>query len=597
MMDPSQANFREYQKLAIEAAIRSSEASIRELRRRRNTLAPISSLPTEVITTIFFLLRIPPNRSSSPHAIGKRSDCLEWLRLAHVCHHWRVIALNQPLFWSHVNFTSFSSAGTTEVLNRAKTAPLYLEARFSLGGYDARIPMFNKELRARISHVCHLGITAQYLHLRQTLEELVSPAPTLESLSLGGDGAPERQVFVPDTLFNGTTPRLSCLELHSCNISWKSPLLKGLRYLEIRYLTPNARPSLSVWFDALDEMPQLKTLTLYSASPTAPTGVRLPSCVERTITLPSLENLDISASARDCGLALAHLVLPALTHLGLSVGHSRSHLDGSESISDVQDVILHLSQHTHGPQDTQPLRSVFVRNTSTHVNIVAWAFPDINTELLNQTRFLDPIPTARVAFSVSNLDRSPGIHTGVFDAAMATLPLNSIVALITDKFSWFDEQFWVRYAPGWPLLQRVHLAPPAVHGFMGMLLEDNGERECPLLPLLTTIVLVNAGLTERRTVRLCDTFMMRVEQGVPLETLDLHTCLATNCAVELLSEIVVEVPSPEENLKTRAQEVSRWGSVLRGLFVPDSMGSNDELWEDWEGEANYYEYDDRAIYW
>jgi hypothetical protein len=130
--------------------------------------------------------------------------------LAHVCHHWHDIALNQPLFWSHVNFTSLSSAGTTEVLNRAKTVPLYLEARFALGGCDARITTFNKELRTRISHVCHLGITAQYLHLRQTLEELVSPAPTLDSLSLGGDGAPERQVFVPDTLFDGTTPMLSC---------------------------------------------------------------------------------------------------------------------------------------------------------------------------------------------------------------------------------------------------------------------------------------------------------------------------------------------------------------------------------------------------
>ena len=48
----SQANLRE----PIDAAIETSGASIRELRRRRNTLAPISSLPTEIITAIFFLL-------------------------------------------------------------------------------------------------------------------------------------------------------------------------------------------------------------------------------------------------------------------------------------------------------------------------------------------------------------------------------------------------------------------------------------------------------------------------------------------------------------------------------------------------------------
>jgi hypothetical protein len=183
-----------------------------------------------------------------------------------------------------------SPAGATEMLTQSRVAPLYLEARVPLGHWDnARFTAFQGELQAHISHICHLGITAEYSHLCKTIERLVSPAPTLEYLSLCSEENRERRVFVPNTLFDGITPRLSHLELHNCDFSWRSPLLKGLTYLEIRKPT-DARPSLSLWLDALDEMSQLVTLTLHSASPISPP---FPFDVERTVTLPSLTNLDI----------------------------------------------------------------------------------------------------------------------------------------------------------------------------------------------------------------------------------------------------------------------------------------------------------------
>ena len=98
-----------------------------------------------------------------------------------------------------------------------------------------------------------------------------------------------------------------------------------------------------------------------------------------------------------------------------------------------------------------------------------------------------------------------------------------------------------------------------------MILLDDGERECPLLPSLTNLDLFYNGLSERRTLRLCDALMKRVEQGVPLEELDLCSSLATRYAVQLLSEIVVYVRGPEPmNLAT-----SR-------LFVDDYDGGNSE---------------------
>ncbi|KAI9455927.1 hypothetical protein BJY52DRAFT_615793 [Lactarius psammicola] len=578
LMDPSQSNSREYQRQAIDAEMKSLEGSIRALRHRRNALAPISSLPTEVIAAIFSFLRVPV--PSSLITMYEMPDPLAWLRVAHVCHHWREIALGQPLFWSYVDFTTFNSAGAAEILTRAKTAPLYLDARVPIGRWDdGRFSVFQKELQRRVSHIRHLAISAGHFHLGETLERLVSSAPILEYLSLSSEeyqyGSILSRVFVPDTLFGGTTPRLSWLVLRNCDISWKSPLLKGLRYLEIRTPSENTRPSLSVWLDALDEMPQLKTLTLHWASPIAPPDVSLPSPVERTITLPFLAHLDIFASAIDCGLALAHLVLPALTQLSFVAESCRQ--DGS----DVREILPYVARHTHGPQDTQPLQSVVIRSGRTCADMLVWTAPDIGVKLSDPIASLDAMFPARVTFSVSSENWSLETSAGVFDAAMEALPVDSIVTLaLQNRTSPFNKQSWLRHAPRWHLLEHVCLAAPAARGFKEMILEDNGGREFPLLPSLTNLVLVDTALSARRTLSLCDALMKRVEQGVPLETLGLHRCIATSRAVELLSEIVVDVLGAEETLDASEQAVSEWDSGARGVFVEDDSSEVEDYDED-----------------
>ena len=513
-MDSCQAIFREYQRRAIDAEIKSLKESIRALGHRRNTLAPVLSLPPEVIASIFSFLHIPiASPHASPPILGEKPDHLAWLCVAHVCRHWREFALNQPLFWSHLKFDVFSWAGAAEILARAKKVPLYLEARVLAGRWDiARFSAFQKELRARADHICHLSISAGYLSLSVILGGLVSQAPTLEFLSLSGEGcqyiATLSRVSVPDTLFHGTTPRLSRLELRNCAISWKSPLLKGLKDLCIRNPSADARPSFSAWLDALGGMAQLKTLTLHAASPNAPRGASLPFDVERTVTLSYLKSLDISASARDCGLALAHLILPALT--GLRLMASSRGQDGG----DVLEVLAQFSRHAHGFQHTQSLQSVVDRSNTTCVDLFAWAVPDIDVKLTDPVVFSDAMLTAPVVLSFKNEDWALGDNTEVFDTAMAALPLEILVTLTSENpLSPFDELSWLRHAPRCPLLQRLRLGPTVARGFREMLLEDNRGRESPLLPSLTKLVLVESTLSPRRTFRLCEALMKRVEQG------------------------------------------------------------------------------------
>ncbi|KAH9161215.1 hypothetical protein EDB89DRAFT_755179 [Lactarius sanguifluus] len=529
----SQANSRKYQQRVIDAQIRALVESVRTLKLRRNALAPISSLPTEVVTTIFSFLRVP--RASSSFA----GNCLAWLRVAHVCHRWREIALNQPLLWSHVDFTTLTLTGAAEMLSRAKMVPLHLEARVPVGCWDdSRFSAFQNELYARISHICHLVISAEPSHLHRTLERLTSPAPTLEYLSLsveltryesgtiGGRGF----VPLPDTLFDGTAPKLSSLELRNCNINWKSPLLRGLKHLDIRI--PSELPSLSVCLDALDGMLQLKTLVLHSAS-IAPL---IPLNVERTVTLPFLTYLDIAASVESCGLALVHLVLPALTCL--CVAASSRYPQGS----DLQKLLPYVARHAHGPQDTQPLQSMRICGERNSVDIVAWLAPDIDAKVDVPLALLAATRSPRLVLIIDDWSIPPRTHNEVLDAAMAALPLDGLMTLTARYRTQFYEEFWLRHAPRWPLLQRMRLGPRAAHGFREMVLQDNCEWERPLLPSLTKLDLIdNSALSGRRTLRLCGALMKRVEQGIPLEVLNLREYIATDHAVRLLGEIVVDV--------------------------------------------------------
>ncbi|KAN0138236.1 hypothetical protein V8E53_004125 [Lactarius tabidus] len=535
-MDSSKANSREYQRQAIDAEIKSLEESVQEsfraLRRRRNALAPISSLPTEVIAAIFSILRLVDRRRTH-HDLA----WLRHLRVTHVCHQWREIALNNPLFWNHIDFTKLSLTGAAEMLVRAKKAPLHLEARII--GYEygqqytqnrARFNAFIKELQPRVTNICRLEITAHASFFRRALKGLTSPAPTLESLSLSTRTidcvrSPSR-ASIPDTLFGGMAPRLSFLELYKCNISWKSPLLKGLRSLDIHRPSKH-RPSLADWLNALDEMPQLKKLILHSASPIAPP---FPVNIERNVTLPFLQCLGISASAGECALALSHLVLPVLTELYIN---AKSVLLGG---GDVLNLLPYVARHSHGPQDTQPLQNVTICGERKHLEI--FAYPDTNAQVY--------YTVPRVELSVRCLCTNK-----ILGPAMTALPLVNLLKLTALYSTQLDEVFWHTHGLQWPLLESVTLPPPAARGFREMILQDNSGHENPPFPSLTNLALHDEGtFTVPRALRLRDALMKRVDQGVPLETLEIcsffASCIDHSVVVEILSEIVAHVSAYKE---------------------------------------------------
>ncbi|KAH9988907.1 hypothetical protein BJV77DRAFT_1019111 [Russula vinacea] len=559
---------------AIDDELESLEKTARALKLRRNALAPISRLPPETIAIIFSFLSLP--REYVRLITGDKQDNLAWLRVSHVCHRWREIALNHPRFWSRVDFTTLTSAGAAEVLLRSKMAPLELEANLSCVHWGGdRLDAFRKQLAAHVSHTCRLSISADFADLQSTINQLASKAPALEWLSLVVEDEAHLRMgisanaFIPPTLFDGIAPRLSRLQLDHCDISWTSPLFKGLRILELQTLSLHSRPSIGEWLDAMEEMPQLETLVVNYATPRAPPVGTSVSDPTRVITHRSLTQLNLAASAPDCTLALSHLALPALIRVRVDV---TSELSGAD---DVRALIPYFSRNAHGPQDGEPLQSILVSGEPSLTEVIVWTAAGADMEVQNPVSLIGATLSARAIFTASGHTWRFGTDVEIFDATLAALPLGSLNTLTVQNSSRFPERLWLAHAPRWPLLERVRLVGTVARSFTTVLAKEMPP-EGPLLPSLTKLSLLNT-LHTSDTSNLLDMLTGRVEQGVPLEALDLRACEATDRAVQLFSEIVVDVQGPDVGYRSTGwwPTLSNWSRDMGLLLFHRDVDEND----------------------
>ena len=130
----------------------------------------------------------------------------------------------------------------------------------------------------------------------------------------------------------------------------------------------------------------------------------------------------------------------------------------------------------------------------------------------------------------------------------------------------------------------MRLAPVALRGFIKALLEDCKN---PLLPSLTELALAETTLDKHETLCLRDVLMKRMEQGVPLKTLDLRMCSRDPynlVAVQLLSETAVDILRPldflghEETPESREAGYVLFAKMLNMWepFLPYLCYSGDE---------------------
>ena len=561
------------------------------VRSRRNALVPISRLSSKTLAAIFSYFSFS-GWEKEVSFLFQLEDAGHLIDVTHVCRRWRETALDDPRLWSRINFTraTLPPACIAETFSRAKMTPLHLDAdaiEWSVAQFDA----LSRHLEAHISHTRHLKVRGP---LQPMPERLVSSAPALEFLSLSHKSSPSAHVVIPVNLFNFTAPSLTSLELEGCDISWKLSVLKGLEFLQVLRPSTEARPELEDWLDSLNGMPRLKTLIFESATPVALSAPPKPE-PSRTVTLPFLTKFHISASAKDCVLALAHIVLPALIWLQVD---AESHEKDGE---DVRLLIPYVAQNVCGLQEIEPLRSiVIIYGKRTSAELVAWStadadlkFYDIKFSLL---RYDTSVP-ARLKFAATGSNWDNEVNTAILDALLMLLPMNSVSTLTTKSSTELSKKFWLSHAPRWPLLKQIRLNTTAVKGFREMLAE-NTPPDGPRLPSLTKLILAAVRLTALRTLDLRDMLIERVEQGVPLEVLDLFWSYSADRAIHLLREVVVDVTGPHKIKEDPAySNLELHGGT--GYFNEVEY-CDVEPWYGYSGssgESQYYDYDEVRYDW
>jgi hypothetical protein len=538
----------------------------------------ILRLPPEIIDHIFSFIH-PSTTSLSP---GKR-DRIRWLSLAHVCHRWRQIALNQPRFWNFIDFTSLTLAGVTEMIIRTKEAPLHLMADFCGNRCNRKhLDTIHKLLVANTSRIHTFNISAFPHHLSPILARLTSPAPVLESLSLCTDSrwaVDRRRERIPPTLFNSTVPRLIRLELEGCYISWNASLLKGLRHLKLVYHDDKERPNLQSWLDAMCNLSQLESLVLHDATPIAAQPIApIPEPMQMA-TLHSLTRLYLSDSATSCALALAHLVLPTLTWLRVDVMFTYA------SGKDLRTVLPHFVRNAHGPQDTTPLQSMVINGCATRTDILLWSVPDADMRYDDNDTFTRASLSARAVFTAFcpfwDLEKS----TAVCRTVLSALPLMSLSTLTVLDYMAPPKAFWLANGSQWPLLKRVRLGCETLCLFTGAGMEHS-PRAGVFFPYLKTLVITGPlGMPDAAVLRYF--LVVRANEGIPIRALDLSECGVAEGAMRFFSDTITDIREPE---KTGQLQDLVWPATLVGWdteYFSDWSDEEDEDEDDSQGEHGW----------
>ena len=566
-MDTSSAKSRDHLLQSIDDEMKSSEENSHTSKCHHSALVPISCLPPEILIAIFSFM--------SPSISDEKVGYLSLIWVTHVCRQWREIALNYPNLWSYINFTKLTPAGITGILARTKMSPLYLEARITRRN-KALIDNFERQLKTHLSHIRHLSISGRF---QAVLDRLVSPAPALETLSLSDSSFPfvSSLSAVPDGLFHGTTPKLKCLKLGSFGINWKSPLLKGLRTLQVwNFIDP---PTLEDWLDALIEIAQLETLILHSVTPIFSVDYRPISEPRRILTLPSLTQFKIGGPAKDCALALAHLVLPLITSLNVAAQSD------DENGEDIRQLIPYIVRNAHGPQDTAPLQSALFSGKVMRAEIVAWTVPDADVEVCEPITLLGAPSSTRLVFSATGFDWDrDGMEVTIFDALLTHLPVDAISTLTAQNYT-LTKEFWLNHGPKLAMLKRARLVHAAVRAFREML-DEGDPPDGPLrLPRLTKLILANVSLTALRAYYLRDTLVKRRNQGAPLEVLDLRACIAAERAIELLAETVDDVQGPAKMPEAGALAFFDWKGGVDSFDEAEKYADQLQYDNPWNGNT------------
>jgi hypothetical protein len=401
----------------VDKGIDTAKQLVRSLLTRRNALVPIFLLPPEILilARVFHLLVL-----EEPPFSGRRH--LGWIRVTHVCRHWRQVALDDSSLWAKIICgIPTRTKWMSEMLARAKNAPLDIEFH-TIIALDPE-PLFM--IPPHLSHTRQLRFHVFRLPSDRVRVIYSCEAPALEHFELTcNDYSP---IPFPDLggnmLFNGRAPRLRTFSLFQVVIPWSLVPRGQLTQLKIAcpesYEDAYSSGDLNQLIDLLVNCPALEILALDSCLPSQLT--ELPH--GRTIHLPHLSRLRLCDSTSRIMSMLKMLKLPSSTTLHLD------HISKITSIhNDLEGPLLALISaqfKSPVPVEFKTLTVTIQYHTTNSLNITASTFPSTLPNLQAQNFEGDIVGDAELVLSFDRLSK-PGRSTDLLEQACKMLPISNL---------------------------------------------------------------------------------------------------------------------------------------------------------------------------
>jgi hypothetical protein len=409
----------------VDKGIDAARQFVRSLLTRRNALVPISLLPPEILARIFHLLVL-----EEPPLSGGRS--LGWIRVTHVCRHWRQVALDDSSLWAKFWGIPTNTKWIPEMLARAKNAPLDIE-------FNASTRSCSEALLMIPPHLSHTGQLRFHCHSAlhpDGVREIYSwDAPALEifELTVIGYSPITFPALGGNMLFNGHSPRLRTFSLSRVIIPWSLIPRGQLTQLKIAYPNEvfNSPGDLGQLIDLLVNCPALEILALDFCLPSQLT--EFPH--GRTIHLSHLSRLRLSGSASRIMNMLEMLKLPSSTTF---------HLDCIPKITSIHNdeegfllaVIAARFQNT-SPVVFKSLTVTIRCHVTSSLNITVSTFPSTLQNRQTQTFEGDIVDNAELVLSFVRLFK-PGHYTDLLQLACKMLPISNLESIFMSATSIID---------------------------------------------------------------------------------------------------------------------------------------------------------------
>ncbi len=502
--------------------------AILDLKTRLNTLTPVARLPPELLSAIFAFV---PAKSFTEHynasEIVRPYRVNTWVTVAHVCRHWRAIALSSPRFWSYITVTSKRAAD--EMIARSKKAPLHIVGPVSPYRDGPRKVM--EELMSEFSRIHTLRLAGRAQEIQDLFKMVTAPASMLESFKLSDMSSyydePEP---VNLALPAPGVPRLRNLEIDGFPFAWDHPLFCSTLTTLVIYGRILSGPLglFETFVSALERMTNLQELELEHVIPQAPSGP--PS---RKVTLPHLSSLRILASNAECRALLLHLTLPP---------DVRYYISDTRGAQDPADLFIALQNHL---TSSSPMRTACFDEWGEHVSLYGWRAalkhttypnprqpdsgtepPDLQLEIVTRGPSSAPLRTSTIFKAVTYLDCRLDTVEG---------PL----------YHWR----WMDVFAGMPNIRHLSVSRNQTTEFLEALSHTDGDDPLTLaLPHLEVLKLTSVRLHSRKYSWppelldvMVDALIKRCHYGSPVQVLHINYCPNT-CQkdVQRLAEIVPE---------------------------------------------------------